>query len=62
MLAVAGIDLADLQLVGFGMLGAFDDARDDHAVQRVAEHGHLFDFEADRGQRGREFVARRHRS
>ena len=56
--AVTGVDLADLQLVGFRMLRAVDDARDDHAVQRVAKHGHRFDFEANGGERRREFVAR----
>ena len=56
--AGAGIDPADLQAVGFGMLRALDDARDDHAVERGAEHRQLLDFQADGGQRRRELLAR----
>ena len=54
----AGIDLTDLQAVGFRMFGAFDDPRHDHAVERCAEDRQFFDFETDGGERRREFVAR----
>ena len=53
-----GIDLANLQLVGFRMLLCRHDARHHHAIKRVTQHGHFFDLEADRGQRRRERIAR----
>ncbi len=58
VLAKSGIDLAHLQAVGLRMPGAVDDARHDHLVQTLAQRGDLFDLQADRGQRGREFIAR----
>ncbi len=58
VLALPGIDLADLQAVGFGMaLGGYD-ARHHHVVQAHAERGDLFHFQADGGQHRAEFVAR----
>ena len=54
--AVAGIDLADPKPVGVGMLYGFDDAADDHAVQRFGQQRHGFTFDARHGQAVRDIV------
>src|SRR3546814_2826231 len=55
---VAGIDLADLQAVGLGVLLSRHDARDDDSVELFAQRHQLLDLQADRRQRRGEFVAR----
>ncbi len=58
LLALPGIDLADLQAVGFGVALGGDDARHDHVVQAGAEVGDLFNFQTDGGQHRAQLVAR----
>ena len=47
----AGVDDADAQPVGVGMLLRLDDARDDEALELGAGVLHAFDLEADARQR-----------
>jgi hypothetical protein len=54
----AGIDLAYLQAVGLGVLLGGKDARDHHAVQRLAQHRDILDLKADRGQHLGQTLAR----
>ena len=49
--ARAGVDLADAQPVGVGMLHGLDDVADDEALQRLGRVGDAFDLEPEHGQR-----------
>ena len=55
--AGAGIDLADLELVGIGMLFGADDLRHDEFFECLALILDALDFEADSGQRDGDFIA-----
>ena len=55
---IAGVHLAHAQPVGVGVLHRLDDARDAECRQRRAAILHVFEFQADAGQRGGDQVKR----
>src|SRR5690606_12636751 len=57
--AGAGIDLADAQLVGIGMLFGGDDMGGDESAERLALIFHAFEFGPDQGQRIADLISRR---
>ena len=57
--ARSGVDLADAQPVGVGMLDRFDDIADHEALQGFGRIGDPLDLEAEHGQRIAHFGERR---